>query len=208
MRGSEKTAGVDPKGEPLFHPPVDVGPIVAVRGSLLVIDWRWLRENGLLEKYAEGLGSSRRILDATASAWVPFPLAMAHWRALDRLALSPATEHDIGKFLGEHVHNVVLSTLVRLAGKFGVTPWAALGQSHKLWMRSWKGGGMAVYRTAERTARVEILNAEVVQAHAFRNGVTGTIEAGIAPFCQKAVITERVEERTSTSIVLRVSWQP
>jgi len=201
------TATIESKGEPLFDPPRDVRPIEAVRGSLLVIDWRWLREAGLFEKYEVAIGPARGLLDVTPTEWVPFPLGLAHWRALDTLGLPPATEHDIGKFLGEHVHNVVLSTLIRLAGKLGVTPWAALMQCHKLWLRSWQGGGIAVYRTGERAARVEILNAQVVQAHAFRNGVTGTIEAGIAPFCRKAVVTERSEERTETSIVLRVCWQ-
>jgi hypothetical protein len=28
-----------------------VPPVTAVRGSLLVIDWRWLRENGHFEAY-------------------------------------------------------------------------------------------------------------------------------------------------------------
>jgi hypothetical protein len=200
-------ARIDLRGEALFPRP-NVGPIEAVRGSLLVIDWRWLREHGLFERYADALGSARSLLHATATEWVPFPHGMAHWRALDALGLSPSVEHDVGKFLGEHVHNVVLTTLVRLAGKLGVTPWAALLQSHKLWLRSWQGGGMAVYRAGEHAARVEILGAQVVQAHAFRNGVTGTIEAGIAPFCSKAVIVERPEERTPSSIVLRVSWQP
>jgi hypothetical protein len=191
----------------LFEPPREVAPIVAVRGSLLVIDWMWLRQNGLFDRYESALGASRRLLDVTASAWVPFPLAMDHWRALDTLDLSAETAHAVGKFLGEHVHNVVLSTMIRLAGQLGMTPWAALGQSHKLWTRSWKGGGMAVYRTGERSARVEILNAEVVQARTFRHGVGGTIEAGIAPFCRSSVVSERADERTPKSIVLRVSWQ-
>jgi hypothetical protein len=173
-----------------------------------VIDWRWLRENGHFDAYSAALGRRRDLLDVSASEWVPFPLGMEHWRALDALGLSPVTEAAIGKFLGEHVHNVVLNTLVRLAGKLGVTPWAALAQCHKLWQRSWQGGGMAVYRSGEHTARIEVLNCAALQMHSLRNGFLGTIEAGIAPFCKKSVLAERADERTSNSIVLRVSWQP
>jgi hypothetical protein len=200
-------ARVDPKGEPLFDPPHDVAPIQAVRGSLLVLDWRWLRENGLFDAYVSALGPGHGLLDVTAGEWVPFPLGMDHWRALDALGMTSAREHDVGKHLGQRVHNIVLATLIRLAGQLGVSPWLALGQCHKLWLRSWKGGGMAAYRTGEHSARVEILNAEVVQTHAFRNGVTGTIEAGIEPFCSKSLIHERTDERTKTSIVLAVAWQ-
>jgi len=198
---------IEPKGEPLFDPPRDVRPMVAVRGSVLVLDWRWLREVGYFEKYEAALGAARGLLDITATEWVPFPHGMAHWQALDALGLSPALERDTGKFVGKHLHNVVLNTLIRLAGKLGVTPWAALMQCHKLWMRSWQGGGMAVYRTGERSARLEILNAEVVQSRAFRNGLAGAVEAGVEAFCQKASILEKPDERTATSFVLRVSWQ-
>jgi hypothetical protein len=202
------SASVSPKGEPLFEPPESVGPVTAVRGSLLVIDWRWLRENGLFDAYSAALGRRTDLLEVNASEWVPFPLGMEHWRALDALGLPPSTETAIGKFLGEHVHNVVLNTLVRLAGKLGMTPWAALAQSHKLWQRSWQGGGMAVYRSGDHAARVEVLNCAALQMHSLRNGFLGTIEAGIAPLCKSSILAERADERTHTSMVLRVSWQP
>jgi hypothetical protein len=113
----------------------------------------------------------------------------------------------MGTFMGEHAHNIVLATLVRLAGKLGMSPWLALGQCHKLWTRSWRGGAMAAYRTGSLSARVEILQASVVGACAFRTGVTGTIVAGIAPFCRRPIAIEDAEARTPTSMSLRVSWQ-
>jgi hypothetical protein len=201
-------ARVGPKGEPLFDPPSDAPPMEAVRGSVMVVDWRWLRENGVFDAYASALGASRRLLDVTAGEWVSFPFAMDHWRAIESLGLPAATEHAIGKYLGERVHNVVLNTLIRLAGHLGVTPWVALEQAHKLWLRSWRGGGLAAYRTGDDSARVEVLNAHIVRSHTFRNALGGTIEAGIAPFCRKPVISERVDERTGSSMVLRVSWEP
>jgi hypothetical protein len=195
------------KGEPLSEPPKHAVPVEAVRGTLLLIDWRWLRENALFDAYRSALGPGDALLATTASEWVPFPAAMAHWRALDSLQLSPSREHEIGKFLGEHVHHIVLGTLVRLAGQVGVSPWVALGQCGKLWQRSWRGGALTAYRQGPTTARLELLNAPVVASHAFRHGVTGTVLAGIAPFCTRPIVTERSEERTSTSIVLRASWQ-
>jgi hypothetical protein len=196
-----------PHEEPLFDPPREVRPVSAVRGTLLLIDWRWLREHGLFDAYAAALGSSRSLLDADAADWVPFALGRQHWAALDALELPREQVVDMGTHMGEHAHNIVLATLVRLAGKLGMSPWPALGQCHKLWMRSWRGGGMAAYRTGPHSARVEVLQASVVGARAFRVGVTGTIVAGISPFCQRPVVVEDAEARTPTSMSLRVSWQ-
>jgi hypothetical protein len=193
--------------EPLFDPPRDVKPVSGVRGTLLLIDWHWLREHGLFDAYAEALAGSRALLEAGAADWVPFPLGRAHWEALDALELPREQIVAMGTYMGEHAHNVVLATLVRLAGKLGMSPWPALGQCHKLWMRSWRGGGMAAYRTGARSARVDVMEASVVGTRAFRVGVTGTIVAGIAPFCRKAVVVEDAAARTPTSISLRVSWQ-
>jgi hypothetical protein len=197
-----------PAEEPLFDPPRDVGPVTAVRGTLLLIDWRWLREHGLFEAYAVALGKSRPLLDADAADWVPCPLGLAHWEALDALGLSREQQVAMGTFMGEHAHNIVLATLVRLAGKLGMSPWPALSQCHKLWMRSWRGGGMAAYRTGAHSARIEVLEASVVESRCFRTGIVGTIVSGIAPFCRRPVVVEDADARTPTSISLRVSWLP
>jgi len=196
-----------PNEEPLAEPPRSLRPVSAVRGTLLVIDWRWLRDNGHFDAYAEALGGARSLLDAGAADWVPFSLGREHWRALDALDLPWDQVVAMGTHMGEHAHNIVLATLVRLAGKLGMSPWPALSQCHKLWMRSWQGGGMAAYRTGDREARVEVLQAGVVGARAFRVGITGTIVAGIVPFCRRPVVVEDDEARTPTSMSLRVRWE-
>lgn len=205
--GESSAPTTRPGEETIVQPPRDMRPVAAVRGTLLLIDWRWLREQGLFDAYARALGSARSLLEADAADWVPFPLAREHWTALDALELSREQMVAMGTHMGEHAHNIVLATLVRLAGKLGMSPWPALGQCHKLWTRSWLGGGMAVHRTGEHSARLEVLGASVVGARAFRVGITGTIVAGIAPFCRRPLVVEDGDARTPTSMSLRVSWQ-
>ena len=206
MAYAASAAGVSRGDEPLFDPPREVEPVSAVRGTLLLIDWRWLRENRLFDAYAAALGRSRALLDATASEWVPFSLGIAHWEALDALELSREQQVAMGRFMGEHAHNIVLATLVRLAGKLGMSPWPALAQCHKLWIRSWRGGAMAAYRTGARSARVELFQASVVGKWSFRTGIVGTVLAGLEPFCHRASVVEDAEARTPTSIALRLTW--
>jgi hypothetical protein len=191
----------DPPGEPLY-PLRRRRPLEAVRGSILALDRQWLRGRELLAEYENQL-ADRDLVGATAANWVSFPKACAHWRALDALDLPASMLHDAGRFVGEHVHGVLLTTLVRLAGRLGATPWSALGQADKLWTRSWRGGGIAVRRAGPQLAIAEIFDSAAVASSRFFRGATAR---GIEPFCQRALVVEVDERRTPTSFVLRVSW--
>jgi hypothetical protein len=204
----QKAAAIDDKGEPLYAPPQDVAPVSAVRGSVLVLDWLWLRENNHFERYSTALGLARGLLEVTPQEWVPFPQGMAHWRAIEALGLTEQQEFELGKFNAERKHHQVLLTLMRLAGSVGVTPWLALTQCHKLWLRAWDGGGMAVYRIGEHIARVELINNPLFKHRQFRNGMRGAVAAGITPFCKSPVVQEITAERTPSTIVVRASWKP
>jgi hypothetical protein len=175
---------------------------------LLLIDWRWLREHDRLQAYTEALGDSRSLLDAAASEWIPHAVGRRHWEAIHAIQLSREQLVAMGTFMGERANNVVLATLVRLAGKLGASPWPALGQCYKLWTRSWRGGGVAAYRHGEHSARLEVFGASTFALRCFRTGIIGTITVGLAAFCREPVVVERADARTATSISLRVSWQP
>ena len=56
------------------------------------------------------------------------------------LGLEEKTIRRVGWEVGNGVHGAFLGTLVRLVGKLGASPWVALEQSYKLWVRSWRGG--------------------------------------------------------------------
>jgi hypothetical protein len=144
----------------------------------------------------------------SASAWVPLAFATEHYRALDGLTLTELDLSNVGKSVGDRVHGAVIQTLVRLAGQLGATPWLALGQSQKLWVRSWRGGGIAVYRQGERAARVEVLKTPVSTSRFYRGSFGGAISGGIAPFCRTSTLREDESARTEDSFALNVSWVP
>jgi hypothetical protein len=196
----------DAEGEHLYLLPPALAPLEAVRGSILLLDWQWLRSHDLLSAYEAAL-EDRSVLEATAAQWVSFPQARFHWRALDALDLPGPMLDDVGRFVGEHVHGAFLTTLVRLAGQLGVSPWSALGQTYKLWTRSWRGGGVVARRVAEQAATLEIVSsAAIVGSRFFRGSFRGAVAAGIAPLCKRALVVEREESRSATSVLLRVSW--
>jgi hypothetical protein len=196
----------EPPGALLYPLQTGVGALEAVRGSILALDWQWLRARSLMAGYEKAL-PDRELLEVTPSNWVSFPKACAHWRALDALDLPSSQVDDAGRFVGEHVHGAFLSTLVRLAGQLGASPWIALGQCHKLWLRSWRGGGIAVRKVGPLVASVQVFDSAVVaSSRFFRGSFRGAVARGIEPFCERALVVEVDERRTATSFVLRASW--
>jgi hypothetical protein len=190
----------------LYSLPLMLRDMDGMRGSVIVLDWRWLRDNDMFDRYAATLGVSHPLLQAAAAEWVDLPLVREHYRALDALGMTHSEAIEVGKTVGPRIHGVVLKTLVRLAGQLGVGPFVALGQSYKLWTRSFRGGGVAVYRTTDRSARIEILQTVISQSRFFRASFIGVTVAALDPFCENAIVQERAEGRTDTSFVLRVSW--
>jgi hypothetical protein len=196
----------DPPGVLVYPLPTGRGPLEAVRGSILALDWQWLRERDLMADY-EKLLDDHELIEVTAANWVSFPKACAHWRALDALGLSTSLLDDAGHFVGKHVHGALLATLVRLAGQLGASPWSALGQCDKLWTRTWRGGGVAVRKVTVHAALLDVFDsAAVTSSRFFRGSFRGAVACGIEPFCKRALVVEREERRTPTSFALRISW--
>jgi hypothetical protein len=196
----------DEAGDLLYPAPTGLRALEAVRGSILILDWRWLRSRNLMASYERAL-DDRMLLEATATDWMSFPAATAHWRALDSLSLPPSEMEDVGRFVGKHVHSAFLTTLIRLAGELGVSPWSALRQCHKLWTRSWRGGGVVVRRVSPTAARIDVVSSgAIVPSRFFRASFRGAVADGIAQLCTRAHVVELEDERTSSAFALRASW--
>jgi hypothetical protein len=189
--------------------PSNLLPLSDVRGTILALDWRAFRTLEIYDAYVGALHAERReaLLAVTAGSWVPLELLLVHYDALDSLALDPKSIRRVGWEVGNGVHGAFLSMLVRLMGKLGATPWLALEQAHKLWVRSWQGGGIAVHVVEDKVADVTILEAAVCASHFFRTSFAGALEAGIAPFCSAHTADELAGSRTEMSVTFRVGWE-
>jgi hypothetical protein len=198
-----------PRGdEPLNELPDPLPEMEAMRGSIFVLDWRWLRDTGRFDAYVAGLGARRDVLDATAAEWVDMGRVLAHYRALDTLGLTHGEAFEAGKTVGPRIHGAVLNTFVRLAGSLGVGPLIVMKQSYKLWTRSFRGGGVATFKTSDRSARVEIRKTEIAESRFLRASFAGVTAASLEPFCKNPLVQERVESRVRNAFGLRISWDP
>ena len=195
-------------GQPLYQLPAAIKPLDAVRGTVLALDWRALRSFGIYADYQTGLTLAQRtqLLEVTAGSWVPLELVLAHYHALDVLGLERDVIHRVGESVGEGVHGAFLSTLVRLAGKLGVSPWLALEQCYKLWVRTWRGGGISVVRVGERVAHVSLIETPVCASSFFCTSFAGALCAGIAPFGKSPEADEVPGSRSHNAVEYRVAW--
>ena len=195
-------------GELLYAALPSLPPLEAVRGTIVFLDWRWLREHGIYERYLGQLPLEQKdaLLSAATSDWVPVEQILGHYRAMDAVGLSRAQALDVGRTVGEGAHGALLRTLVSLAGQAGTNPWFALSQAQKLWDRSWRGGGVLVYRLGDRAARVEVLKTPVARSRFHRASFAGAIAAGIAGLCRRCGVDDLDALATSQSFGFRLEW--
>jgi hypothetical protein len=193
---------------PLYPVPENVRPVYAVRGTIVFLDWCWLRANRTYDRYTAAIeaGTRARLLGVAASDWVPAEILEAHYCALDSMGFTRAQAMTCGVSVGQAVHGSMLRTLVRLAGGLGATPWAALGQGRKLWDRSWRGGAFVPYRLGEKSARVEVLETAMARSAFHRASFCGALSVGIGWLCQEHVVREIENARRDDSFVFRIDW--
>jgi hypothetical protein len=198
--------------EELVHPPArskrDTPPVDAVRGFVFLSGLRWMEKHGVVDRFRDLLPEDMRprMQNLTASEWVPLDESLRVYFACDALGLSQEDQIDLGRAVSHANNNVVVTTLSRLVGKLGATPWLALSHADRVWQRSNRGGAIAVYRVAERIARLEFWQVPLAQSPFFVTSMRGAIAVGLEHFCERVVVTELADQTTKNGFALRAMW--
>lgn len=197
--------------EVVFEPPTtraNTPPVDAVRGFVFSSGRKWFQERGMLDRYMGLLPPPvrERAFTLTALEWLPLDEAMACYRACDAMDLSYADQREVGGFVSSANNGPLIETIARLAGGLGVSPWVALKDLHKVWLRSNRGGAVAVYKAGERSARIELWRVPLVSSSFFCTSMCGAIESGIRLFRKRASVSEVRDERTADSLTMTAAW--
>jgi hypothetical protein len=197
---------VDPGEEVVVPTPVTMAS--RFRSSWLTTSVRAMKTRGLTERYLELLPPSFHdaVLHSEAGVWLPVDVATAHYTAMNALGLSEGEAVRIGAEVAERTQGIVIATMLRLARSVGVTPWAVLGQSTRVYDKSWVGGGMGVFRAGPREARVVVAGWPFAHVAYTQHGLRGILLAAITPFCARALAQPVPKHTTGTQICVRLQW--
>ena len=178
------------------------------RSTWLSASLRSLRERHLYDSYLGSIPVCYRdaVQSTVVGVWLPVDVAVAHYRACDALALSPAEIFAIGSEVTRRVHGTLLTTAVRLATEAGVTPWTILAQLNRIWGRIWIGGGVGVFRSGPKEARLEIVGWPCSSVPYTRVAMRGVLTAMSDMFCSKTYVSEVGRLCTSTTLGYRIAW--
>lgn len=197
--------------ELLYPPPrskKDTPSVDAVRAFVFSSGVRWMQEKGVADRFAELLPArlAGTLPTVTATEWVSLADALEVYAALDALGLSAAEQIDLGRAVSTANNGVVITTIARLAGSVGVSPWFVMQHANRAWQRSNRGGAIAVYKTGDKAARLEFWQVPLARSPFFVTSMRGAIAVGIEPFCDRVVVTEVAGMTTDDGFALRIAW--
>jgi hypothetical protein len=185
-----------------------MGMVRQVRSTLLASSVSAVRARGRYEEYVGFLDPKYKdaVLSTVAGVWLPLEVAMAHYDACDKLGYAANEQAEMGRVVSDKVHGTFLGMMVRLAAGTGLSPWTALAQSERLRHRLFVGGGVAVYKLAEKEARAEVVGLPLLASPYFRNAMRGIFQGGCELFCKRAYVHEVPKTGTPSTITLKISW--
>jgi hypothetical protein len=200
-RTEELLASDPPAGEPAF-------PLSRIRSTLMVATLAALRAAEAEERYRVLVGPERYAFARALlpGAWVDIAEALEHYRAIDALQLSPSTLRGIGAEAARQLKGTVLSSLVKLAALASASPWLALEQTPRLVGRVWTGGGVKLYRSGPKEARLHFHDNVLMDMTAVRAALAATITTLLEGFA--TTVFTRGDDRFSRpgQCAFRVAW--
>lgn len=188
--------------------PRSVVPLQGVRGSVVLGGRKLLRDRGLYDAYRELLPPDAILpLDAViASEIVPMDLVHVHESAIDRLRLPRETAREMGNDLSRLLNGATYSTIVRLVGGMGASPWVVFAQGNKTWARLYRGGAVAVFRCGEKAARIEVWGDSLARYAMHREAFAGALYHIVTSYCWTPSMNEIARMRAPTSFAISARW--
>jgi len=133
-------------------------------------------------------------------------VAVAHYAAIDALAISPRTAFEMGRDIQTHAQSVIAQLTLRATKSAGVTPWTIFRHFRVLWDRTWSGGDFAIYRSGPKEAELVIVGWSIAPFTYVRHSMRGALQGTTELFCEKMYVRELPQRSAGTSLGYRFAW--
>jgi hypothetical protein len=191
---------------PLRYPRHEIPPVTRVRSTALHSTLRALETRGLLSRYGENLPDGLRatVMSVVPAMWIDVSLAVAHYAAVDALCIPVSEQIAIGTSAGGSAQRFLTATLLRMSREAGVTPWAVMPHTHRLWDRMCEGGDISVDRVGPKEAILTMRGLPYARSQYFRVAARAGFQAGLSHWCLRCYVTE--VSCSDTVLELREAW--
>jgi hypothetical protein len=205
-----KTVGYQPPqgAEVLLPLPDRILPVTHVRSTVLLASIEGVRQSGRFDAYRRLVPAQHHqaLFESVAGAWLPVEAGRAHYLACDKLGVSPSEQVQMGHRTAERAGESMVGTVMRLAKQAGATPVLYFTQLQRLWARAYDGGGIAVYKTGPKDARLDVVSFSLCESPFYRNALRGWVQGLAALFSTRVYLREAPQPAGSNSVSYIAQW--
>lgn len=179
----------------------------AVRGSVLALSMRNVREAGMTNAYYETLDTDLlwAVRNLPQTGWVPMDVAVGHYSALEALGMTARDARRAGEKLTKGLDGSFAGTVVRRLQTDGaVSPRSLAPRLGLLWSRWVRGGGLRVSETGDREVRIDVRAMPLMRFRYCRDGFEGVLNASFGLLARKATVRATVVH--PDGVTYRAHW--
>ena len=141
-----------------------------------------------------------------AGTWLSAEAGRAHYLACDQLAIPLNEQVQMGHRTAERAGESMVGTVMRLARQAGATPVLYFTQLQRLWARAYDGGGIAVYKTGPKDARLDVICFSLFESPFYRNALRGWVQGLAALFSTRVYLREAPQPDGPDSASYVAQW--
>lgn len=146
------------------------GPLKAVRSLLLQSSQAELKNLGLYDAYLAHMDPDAltQIQANIGPGWLPSELAIAHYSACDRLALTPSELAEVGSRASKRFQGGMLSTFASAARQSGFTPWLVIAAYGRIADRMFDGSSAEFAKVGPKDLEIGVQGNPLFGSRYFR----------------------------------------
>lgn len=179
----------------------------AIRSTTLISSLAALEAQGLRDLYFAALPplhhATMRAL--VAGQWQAMEVGLAHYGAIESLAILPATARANGRRVAEAVQHSHFATIVRALGDC-VSFWTVLPRVPSFIARNVQGGECAIFKLGPKDARIELHGIPIARYAYVRSGWAGMFESTLGLLKRKVLVRELPKQRRPTVASFEIAW--